>query len=126
VAVLLILCGCGGWDVPLEAKQWKNPVAVNSATLADAHAIYAQRCAKCHGANGDGKRPPGSSYMYTTQPTNFTNAGIVDAMTDGEIFWKISHGRRPMPSFRNVLTDEQRWELVNLLRQFAHPAQPSP
>ena len=60
-------------------------------------------------------------YSYSTKPTNFTNTKLVDAMSDGEIFWKITNGRKPMPSFKIRLTDEQRWELVNLIRSFAHP-----
>lgn len=107
--------------MPPNAKELKNPVPANAATLADARATYMQYCAKCHGVNGDGKRPPGSMYSYTTQPTNFTNARLMDAMNDGEIFWKMTNGRKPMPSFKNRLTDEQRWELVNLIRVLAHP-----
>jgi len=126
VSVLLVVfalaCfGCGGWNVPPDAKQMKNPVALNTATLDSTRVLYRNDCAKCHGINGDGKKPPGSMYSYSTKPTNFTDAKIVDAMSDGEIFWKISNGRKPMPSFKIRLTDEQRWELVNLIRMFAHP-----
>ncbi|MGB7228444.1 MAG: cytochrome c, partial [Candidatus Acidiferrales bacterium] len=61
-------------------------------------------------------------YFYSTKPTNFTNAQLVDSMSDGEIFWKVSNGRKPMPAFKKRLSDAQRWELVNLIRVFAHPA----
>ena len=122
LASFAVVCsGCGGWNVPPGANQLKNPVPSNSATLDAARALYRNDCAKCHGINGDGKRPPGSMYSYNVQPTNFTNGKIIDAMSDGEIFWKITNGRKPMPSFKNRLTDEQRWQLVNLLRTFAHP-----
>ncbi len=114
--------GCGGWHVPPGAKQLKNPVPANSATLDSARALYGSDCAKCHGINGDGKRPPGSAYSYNTQPTNFTRKRLMDAMSDGEIYWKITNGRKPMPSFKNRLSNEQRWELVNFLRTFAHSA----
>jgi len=112
-------CGCGGWNVPPEAKTWKNPVAATPASLADARQIYTSNCQKCHGVNGDGKLPPGSNYFYSTEPTDFTNRRIVDAMSDGEIFWKITHGRKPMPAFEKRLSDEQRWQLVNLIREIA-------
>lgn len=113
--------GCGGWNVPPDANQMKNPVVLNAATLNSARVLYRNDCAKCHGINGDGKKPPDSMYSYSTKPTNFTDAKLVDAMSDGEIFWKITNGRKPMPSFKIRLTDEQRWELVNLIRIFAHP-----
>lgn len=122
VASAFACFGCAGWNVPPDAKQVKNPVALNARILDSARALYRNDCAKCHGINGDGKKPPDSMYSYSTKPTNFTDARLVDAMSDGEIFWKITNGRKPMPSFKTRLTDEQRWELVNLIRIFAHPA----
>ena len=123
MAIVCAYSGCGGgWNVPSNAKDLKNPVPANASTLGAARDIYADHCAKCHGVSGDGKIPPGSTYFYFTKPTNFTNARVVDAMSDGEIFWKITNGRKPMPAFEERLSDTQRWELVNLIRLFAHPA----
>jgi len=119
--VTFAIVGCGGWDVPPQAITWKNPVPSNPETLAAARQIYAYHCQKCHGIGGDGKIPPGLTYSYFTRPTNFTNTRIVNRMSDGEIFWKISHGNRPMPPFKNRLSAVQRWELVDLIRAFAHP-----
>lgn len=121
LAASFAICGCGGWNVPPGAKTWKNPIPSNPATLAAARELYIHNCQKCHGIRGDGKLPPDSTYFYSTKPTNFTDARIVDSMSDGEIFWKITHGRKPMPAFKNKLSDEQRWELVNLIRAVAHP-----
>lgn len=122
VVAISACCGCGGgWKVPPEAKSLQNQVPATAATIADARGLYTNACKKCHGINGDGKIPPGATYYYSTKPTNFTNARVVDKMTDGEIFWKMTNGRKPMPAFKNRLSDQQRWELVNLIRLFAHP-----
>lgn len=122
LAVVFALSGCGGgWNVPPNANTLKNPVAMNAQTLSAARELYAGNCQKCHGMDGDGKIPPGATYFYSTKPTNFTNARLVDSMSDGEIFWKMTNGRKPMPAFKTKLSDEQRWELVNLIRVFAHP-----
>ncbi|HEV2490309.1 MAG TPA: cytochrome c [Candidatus Acidoferrales bacterium] len=107
--------------MPAAAKEVKNPIPPNAGTLAYARGIYEERCAHCHGVKGDGKRPPGTTYFYWTQPTKFTDAKIMDAMTDGEIFWKITTGNRPMPSYKDQLSKNDRWELVSFLRTFAHP-----
>jgi mono/diheme cytochrome c family protein len=37
--------------------------------------------------------------------------------TDGELFWKITEGRPPMPSYEHQLSETQRWQLVNYLRE---------
>jgi mono/diheme cytochrome c family protein len=124
IGIGLLGCGGGSWNVPPAAKAVKNPVSPTPQTLADARRIYLDRCAHCHGVNGDGKRPPGTMYLYWVQPTKFTDAKIMDAMTDGEIFWKITTGNRPMPSYKNRLSVEERWELVNFLRAFAQLPKP--
>jgi mono/diheme cytochrome c family protein len=50
----------------------------------------------------------------------------MNSLTDGEIFYQITQGRKPMPSFRKKLTEDQRWQLVILVRSFAAPSTPSP
>ena len=47
-------------------------------------------------------------------------------MTDGELFWKISEGHRPMPAFKNKLSEEERWQLVDYIRTFSQPLADSP
>ena len=115
--------GKNDWPAPAEAKALKNPVAANEKTLAAAKTIYLQKCVNCHGDKGDGKGSEAD--MYDPHPGDFTDAHMMGEMTDGEIFWKISEGRIPMPSFKKKLTEEERWELVNYLRTFAKPAAPA-
>lgn len=102
------------WVAPPEAKKMKNPVAPNSDNLSAAHAIYMDKCANCHGEKGLGDGPEAA--MYDVQPSNLADAHMMSEMTDGEIFWKIGEGNKPMPSFKKQLSEEQRWQLVNYLR----------
>jgi mono/diheme cytochrome c family protein len=53
--------------------------------------------------------------MYSPAPADLTDPRLRNE-TEGELFWKITKGRRPMPSFRNKLSDEERWEVVLYLR----------
>ncbi len=117
------------WVVPAEARKVKNPVAPNADNLAAARATFMDKCASCHGDKGAGDGP--EAEMYDPAPANFTDAHMMSEMTDGEIFWKMTEGRKPMPSFKTQLTDEQRWQLVNFLRTLApkppsHPAHGTP
>lgn len=111
------------WPVPEEARQLRNPLQPTSAALQSAREIYSDKCAHCHGdtGKGDGR----DANRYDPAPTDLTDAQRMSAATDGELFYKISEGRKPMPVFKNKLTQDQRWQLVLLLRSFAKsPAAP--
>ena len=105
------------WQVPEEAKKLKNPVPSNPTAVAAGKALYTEKCVSCHGDNGNGEGP--QSKMYAVKPADFTDAHTMSEMSDGEIFWKISEGRRPMPGYKRQYTDEQRWQLVDYIRTFA-------
>lgn len=108
--------GDDSWKIPEDARKRKNPSNVNEAGLSAARETYKDQCAKCHGDTGKGDGP--ESFMYKTKPSDFTDVRVMNAMTDGEIFYKMSEGRRPMPMFKQRLSEEQRWQLVNFLRTF--------
>jgi len=42
----------------------------------------------------------------------------MNSVSDGELFYKISEGHRPMPGFRKRFTEQQRWQLVIFIRSF--------
>jgi mono/diheme cytochrome c family protein len=111
----------GPWVVPEEARAIRNPVPMTDANIATGAALYADNCARCHGDRGDGDGP--DAKMNRPQPASLALAmrDGANRITDGEMFWKIAEGRRPMPSFKKELTDEQRWQLVNFLRTLATP-----
>ena len=113
------------WPAPAEAKKLKNPVAPTPDNLATARGIWMDKCANCHGDKGAGDGP--EAMMYDPAPPALNDAHMMGEMTDGEIFWKIGEGRKPMPSFKKQLTDEQRWQVVNFLRTLVvRPAPKTP
>jgi mono/diheme cytochrome c family protein len=107
------------WTVPEEAKQVKNPVQPSEAALQSARSVYSEKCASCHGDTGKGDGPDASS--HDPAPSDFTDTKRISAVTDGELFYKITEGHKPMPSFKKRLTEEQRWRMVLLIRSFASP-----
>ena len=60
--------------------------------------------------------------MHDPPPSDITDARHMNTVTDGEIFYQISEGRKPMPSFKKRLTEDQRWGLVLLVRSFSAPS----
>ena len=111
------------WPVPEEAKQLTNPLQPSPAALESARPVYRDKCAQCHGETGKGDGRDAA--RYDPQPADFTDANRFHGVTDGELFYKISEGKKPMPVFKTRLTEDQRWELVLLIRSFASPQAPA-
>ena len=122
IVLSLVLVGLQSreWVIPEEVKRLKNPVAPSAAAIASARLMYLDKCAQCHGDAGKGDGPEGK--MYDPAPGNLTDAKHMSTRTDGELFYQISQGRKPMPGFKKRLTEEQRWQLVLFVRSFAAPA----
>jgi mono/diheme cytochrome c family protein len=112
------------WTVPEDAKQRKNPLTNSDAARQSVGPLYGDKCASCHGNSGKGDGHDAS--LYDPAPTNFTDAKQMSLVTDGELFYKLSEGRKPMPSFKKRLTEDQRWQLILLLRSFAAPPASGP
>jgi len=106
-----------GWRVPAAAKNLKSPIPANDETIGAGMMIYMQRCQSCHGEKGDGKGEKAA--QLSIMPAEFTDASSMKRLTDGELFWQITHGRLPMPSFQDSLTEEERWQVIAYIRTFA-------
>jgi mono/diheme cytochrome c family protein len=105
------------WAVPLADKERKNPLSLSEGNINAAKPVYSEKCANCHGDTGKGDGS--DAMMYDPTPSDLTDSAKMNKLTDGEIFYQISEGRKPMPSFKKRLTEEQRWQLVLLVRSFA-------
>ncbi len=92
---------------------------LSSFTAADMVAgadVYRHHCGGCHGLPGMEHMRP-EPKMYPPPPQLFTPDGYVTDDPVGVTFWKIKNGIRMtgMPSFENVLTDQQMWQTAALL-----------
>jgi mono/diheme cytochrome c family protein len=108
------------WVVPEEVKRLKNPVAPSESTLKAARGTYIDECAQCHGERGKGDGPEAA--MHSPAPSDITDSRHMNTVTDGELFYQISEGRKPMPSFKKRLTEDQRWGLVLFVRGLSSSA----
>lgn len=104
------------WDAPGAAKKVQNPVKPSPVGLKAAARLYKENCASCHGTRGAGNGPLAKALV--DKPQNFTNTKAMKSASDGELYWKITSGRLPMPSFAQF-SDAQRWQLVNYVRTLA-------
>jgi mono/diheme cytochrome c family protein len=108
------------WVIPEEFKRLTNPLPPSDSNLKAARDLYRDECAQCHGDRGKGDGP--ESKMHSPAPADLTDAGRMSGVTDGEIFYQITMGRRPMPSFKSRTTEDQRWQLTLLVRSFSQKA----
>jgi mono/diheme cytochrome c family protein len=117
VAILMAVHENKQWNIPEEDKRRVNPIQPSREVINAARGIYLDKCSQCHGTLGKGDGPDAATYYPS--PTNLTDASHINSFTDGEIFYQISQGRKPMPAFKKRLTEEQRWQLVLFVRAFA-------
>ena len=99
------------WEAPARASAKKNPIAADAASIGRGKAIYTAECASCHGNSGRGDGP--SAKDLEKSPGDMTKVGD---HSDGALFYKITEGKKPMPSFAKKLSGPQRWDVVNYLR----------
>jgi len=123
-AAVLVNAG-RNWRAVAAARKLKNPVAATAEALASGKSTYTDHCQRCHGVKGDGRGEKAAE--LSVAPGDFTDTLTMSRRTDGELFWQVTRGRLPMPSFEDKLTDRERWELVDYIRTFASaPASGSP
>ncbi|MGL5113096.1 MAG: c-type cytochrome [Flavobacterium sp.] len=102
------------WKAPKTADALTNPFKGNSKATAAGKRIYQQMCVLCHGVTGKGNGEAGLT--LEKKPANFL-AFKVKKESDGVIFWKITNGKPPMASYEDLLSEDQRWQIVNYIRE---------
>lgn len=112
--------------LPDDVRTLVNPVARTPQTLRAAAWLYQINCAACHGpaAGGDGKAGEHLVEHGSTAPPAF-DSDRVRRLSPGETFASISNGfgivpnsggLTRMPAFGKLLSDEDRWAIVHLIR----------
>jgi mono/diheme cytochrome c family protein len=107
------------WELPDDADKTKNPVQSTPESIAKGKELYHERmkgnCVFCHGETGSGNEA--NLPRLRRKPADISNKERMTAMTDGELFWKISKGIRGiMPAGESRMTEEERWHVVNYIR----------
>ena len=101
------------WTAPKTADALKNPLKDDPAAVLEGKKVYTATCAICHGESGKGNGA--ASVALEPHPANFLTLNIKNE-SDGAIFWKMTEGRPPMATYKTLLTEQQRWQLVTYIR----------
>jgi len=98
---------------------YRSPTGFTAASIAEDTQLYLQHCTVCHGSGGRGDGPAAGS--LAVPPADLT-ASHLWMHSDGEMFWWLSHGidapegGLAIPGFAAVLSDDQRWALIDIIR----------
>jgi len=120
-ATVLIGLGVGSRAVVEAANQpvasvsgQSNPIQATDDSVQRGEGLYLANCAACHGGLGDGDGP-------IAQRTGLVLERLADSvpeLSDGTIAHRIAAGTvgSGMPAFASTLSEGDRWDLVNYLR----------
>jgi mono/diheme cytochrome c family protein len=103
-----------GARIAKEAPK-NSPVPPSEPNLLAGATLYRTHCAVCHGTPGE-PRTAIAKGMFPRPPQLVEGKGVTDDPV-GETFWKAANGIRltGMPAYRGSLTDEQLWQVSQLL-----------
>jgi len=96
----------------------RNPIRPTSESINRGKALYDTHCAVCHGDSGHGDGMVGQKFI--PPPMDLT-LDYVQIQPDGQIFYTISHGSIAMPYYRDSITVEDRWHVVNFVKEVLNP-----
>lgn len=113
VSLTLIAQSANNWNVPEDKKNRNSYIKFDASSASQGEAIYTKNCVSCHGNPGKG------NVMKTLSPIPpDLSSSSTQSLTDGELFYILTTGRGVMPSFQNVLSEEERWKVISYLRTF--------
>ncbi len=100
------------WMAPEAEGKRPNPVVYDEKSIERGKPIYFDNCAACHGENIAGMKAEDTGLQMDSP--NLKKRLLTH--TDGDFFWKIQNGRGDMPAFKEDLTEEQIWDVINYIR----------
>ena len=100
------------WVVPDDQRAVVAPMKFTPDMQKQGEQIYLKNCQSCHGLMGK------DNWAKLTPPPGDLSKEKAQVQTDGEIFYRITTGKVPMPEFRNILPEDDRWSIIAYLRTF--------
>ncbi len=95
------------WDVVFYV--WR--LSTTEDTLETGQTIYTQNCASCHGETGGGELLGAS---------DLTNLRLMADFTSQSLFLTVTQGRGSMPAWQSLLSQDERWAVIDYVRSFTY------
>ncbi|MBN2668513.1 MAG: cytochrome c [Bacteroidales bacterium] len=107
------------WEVPLTEKSVVSPIAFGPSTQQHGKDLFNTNCKSCHGTPGT------ESFLPLNPPPGDPASEKFSKQTDGELFYKITNGKGGMPQFKNMLSEQDRWDVISYIRTFHKDYKPA-
>jgi mono/diheme cytochrome c family protein len=102
-----------GKEIISQETELKNPVSATDTSLSQGKTLFDTNCAMCHGQTSAERGLVGKKLV---PPPPGLDRGMVKGLSDSVIFKAVTFGFGRMPAFRDKLSPQERWNLVNFLR----------
>ena len=104
------------WDAVFYIWTFQN----RDELLAQGKTVYDDKCAKCHGENGDGKGPKADE--LEEEPANFSDLKHMLSNSSNKLFKDITDGEADegMPAFKKKLSKGERWNVIEYIWTFVY------
>jgi mono/diheme cytochrome c family protein len=114
-----LVLGAGSLPDARASRLDGNPVPASPDSIAAGAELYRAQCVSCHGVNGRGDGP--LALTLNPRPADLSVHTVPGVHTDLELYDWITNGfpGSAMPAFAQILSDTQRWHLVNYIRTLA-------
>ncbi len=96
-----------------DVEDLASPTPLDAAASARGAKIYAAHCVACHGASARGDGPVSDKFPQAPNLRHFS----ICRRTDGFLYGTLIAGGRAMPTMREGMTSQNRWDLVAYIRQ---------
>jgi mono/diheme cytochrome c family protein len=105
------------------AATVRNPVPATADSVARGAALYRTNCVVCHGERGHGDGPVGRK--FDPVPVDL-NKDYTQSQADGQLFFTLTRGRVAMPFYRDALSQQERWDVINYVKSEFGNESPAP
>ena len=103
------LASCANRDAASDGQGGSSAVAPPHPGAA----VYVHQCQCCHGSRGRGD---GATARKANMDVPDLTDGETAAQSDEDLFAIVTRGQKPMPAFRDRLSEQQRWDVVRYVR----------
>lgn len=110
IALIATLAACIP-NNPVKMSMTANPLPNTPEVVATGKAIFERNCQMCHGSEGRGDGA--AAQALATKPANLR---LLNNKPEGLIAMRIIGGGSVMPAWKNILTEEEIWQLSRYIK----------